>query len=445
MKQHYFPFHLLLLWAFCHGSAWAHANAGIDSIDVVPTSSRTIPGVETTVGYIKPDSSSSFEWFCHETVTLSGALITPQYTENSAGIMLATIGDPEQAKDPNETVYRSVNGCEWSPPLGLTGHRVVALEFDPNNGSLALAATANSAGANHLFRSLDAGETWSHTELSVDGKTFRSIQFSSGLDGVVWASSVRHETEEAWVYRSLDGGESWSEHAVDVRPADGLDVYVDVLIADGNDPETAWIVMGPFLDDRLLRTSDGGLSFESVYEPDGDIIDGAQDRAGGIWLVTTGNKTIHSEDGDAFRRVETAPLSLGVGSDVTTGRVHLATRVMSENYALSTTLDGSTFEPVDVFGQLLGPPDCPMGSDSHTHCDPLWPELAATLYGSVDTGNPADTGTGPREPGEPPEPKDGNQGCDCSHAPAPSSAFWLLALVWTGRQRMRNGMTPKRS
>jgi len=434
LRTHYLPFNLLLLWAFCHGSAWAHANAGIDSIDVVPTTNGDRPGIETTVGYIKPLSTSSFEWLCHETVTQTGALITPQYTENSAGIVLATVGDPGQAKDPNETVYRSADGCEWSPPSGLSGQRVIALEFDPNNDSRALAATANPNGENRIFRSIDSGETWSSTDLSVDGKTFRSLRFASGLDGVVWASSVRHETEEAWVYRSLDGGMSWSEHAVEVRPAGGLNVYVDVLVADSRNPETAWVVMGPFLDDQLLRTADGGLSFESVYEPDGDIIDGTQDREGGIWLITTGNKTIHSADGDSFRRVDTAPLSLGVGADAVTGQVHLATRVMSENHALSTSIDGSTFESVDIFGSLLGPPECPADTDSYIQCNPLWPELAATLYGSLDTGSPSDTGTSPTEI---PRDKDGHQGCQCSHAPSPNPALLMFVIGWMGWQRTR--------
>jgi photosystem II stability/assembly factor-like uncharacterized protein len=374
------------LSTLCHGLAWGHAGAVVDAIDVVRPSNSAVVGLETTVGYLRQSQTDTFEWNCHEAVTHEDALITPQYVENGQGVILVTIGDIEQARQPDESLYRSDDRCNWTAPTGLTDQQVSAVAFDPKDDSVVLAVTANLNGSNSLFRSTDAGLSWTQTSVQVEDRIFRTVLFSSGSNETVWMSAVRFETDEAWIYHSNDGGLTWGENAIDVRSADGLDVFVDVLIADAFNPDTAWVVMGPWLDDRLLQTTDGGETFTEVYTPEGDIIDGAQDQDGSLWLVTTGNKVIFSETGELFARVESAPLSLGI--EASQGEVFLATRIPSEGNALAISQNGTSFESIDALFMMDGTPHCPAGSHTKSFCAPLWPALRDSVFGFSDTATP---------------------------------------------------------
>ena len=422
---------LMSLYNFCHGTAWAHANAGIDSIDVIRGMESSRIGVETTVGYLRSSDGESFEWNCHEAVTQPDALITPRYVENGDGVVLATVGDLVQARESEESVYRTEDGCNWSPPDGLTGQQVVEVQFDPNNHMNVLAATGNDEGSNRVYRSEDAGLSWSETDLVVENRVFRTIRFSRGPAGAVWLTAVRYDTEEAWVYRSTDGGLSWTENEIDVSSADGLDVYVDVLVADTEDANTAWVVMGPYVDDRLLKTTDGGASFSEVYALNGDIIDGAQDADGGVWLVTTGNYVVYASDGSSFERIDDAPLSIGIEAD--RAQIMLATRVPGEGTAMAVRADGEDFNAVDVFAATTGPPACLPESDSVLACAPLWADLSDII--SVDADGDAGTDTAGEMDTADSVPAVADTGCCSGETKHSSVGLVFLTLLGTGLRR----------
>lgn len=423
---------LMSLYNLCHGTAWAHANAGIDSIDVIRGMDSSRVGLETTVGYLRSSDGESFEWNCHEAVTQPDALITPRYVENGEGVVLVTVGDLVQARESEESVYRTEDGCNWNPPDGLTGHQVVDVAFDPTNGMNVLAVTGNDEGNNRVYRSEDAGLSWAETDLVVENRVFRTLRFSKGSAGSVWLTAVRYDTEEAWVYQSTDGGRSWVENEIEVLSADGLDVYVDVLVADSEDANTAWVVMGPYVDDRLLKTTDGGASFSEVYALNGDIIDGAQDADGGVWLVTTGNYVVYAPDGASFERIDDAPLSIGIEADAT--QVMVATRVAGEGTAMAVTEDGRGFEAVDVFAATTGPPVCLPESDSVLTCVPLWTELSDIISveadeGGADTADLLDTAD--------PKSAVADTGCCSGDAKHSSVGLVFLTLLGTGFRRRK--------
>lgn len=409
------------------GQAWAHANAGIDSIDVIGSAEGSRIGVETTVGYLRSSDGERYEWNCHETVTQGDAIITPRYTESAQGVVLVTVGDLAQAKIADESMYRSEDGCDWSPPDGLTGNQVEDVAFDPNDGMNVIAVTANEDGDNRVFRSVDAGLSWSETDLVFDDRVFRTIRFARGPANAVWVTAVRYQTEEAWVYRSIDGGTSWSEHPMEVASAGGTKVFVDVLVADAEDPDTAWVVMGPYLDDRLLKTTDGGESFSEVYALDGDIIDGAQDVDGGIWLVINGGHVVYGSEGDEFEQVEDAPQSVGVqtGGD----QIFLATRLVVEGTIMATSVDGETFDAVGVFPATTGPPVCSLESDSVRACTSLWWDL----WEKVSPQEEGDTAF--EEDTAQPQPPVSDTGCCSGKAKHSSVGLVFLTLFGVGRRR----------
>jgi hypothetical protein len=421
------------LGTFSPGQAWAHANAGIDSIDVIRSAEGSRIGVETTVGYLRSSDGEKYEWNCHETVTQGDAIITPRYTESTQGVVLVTVGDLAQAKIADESMYRSEDGCDWSPPDGLTGNQIEDVAFDPDDGMNVIAVTANEDGDNRVFRSVDAGLSWSETGLVFGDRVFRTIRFARGPANAVWVTAVRYDTEEAWVYRSTDGGTSWSEHPMEVRSAGGMDVFVDVLVADAEDPKTAWVVMGPYLDDRLLKTTDGGESFSEVYALDGDIIDGAQDADGGIWLVINGGHVVYGPEGGEFEQVEDAPQSVGVqtGAD----QIFLATRLVVEGAAMATSADGEIFDAVGVFPATTGPPVCSFESDSVRTCTSLWWDLWEKISREDEDEDEDEGDTAAEGDTAQIHPPLADTGCCSGKAQHSSVGLVFLTLFGVGRRR----------
>lgn len=429
LKTYRVLFAWALVFGFCEGRAHAHANAGVDAIDVVTNGRGALVGLESTVGYLRRLPAGGYDWLCHETVTQPGALITPRYAENADGTMLATVGVLDQAKHPSESLYWSKDGCEWMAPSGLTGHRVSAVSFDPHEPSAVVAVTATTGKTNGIHLSADAGRTWAEVVTLEPGWSFTSVVHATGRDMPIWAVSIETGSAEAALHRSFDGGASWTRTPITVDSSIEEAGTVRVLIADQTDSETAWLVAGPFLENSLLRTRDAGDTYTVVYRAMAEIIDGTQDADDGIWLVASGNKILHSVDGDAFQRLDHAPASLGVAS--AGNAVLLATRVPREGTALSVCNSAERCTPEPVLPTLRGPPSCPESSESARLCEPLWPDLSDAVFGTRDTGTPAadeadDTaGTEPHS----------SKGCCSSSGVVSTSAFLLMPFWW--RRRLR--------
>jgi len=427
-RQKYVGLFGLSLLILCHGDSWGHANATIESIDVVKSLRGEQVGIETTVGYLRSADMEQFEWICHETITQPDAVITPRYTENTAGVVLAAVGDLNQARSPDQSVYKTTDGCSGAVSDSLTGQLVADVKLSPTDDSLGVLTTENDGDLNGIFVTNDAGDEWSPAEIVSDDRLFRSVRFSRGEAGSVWVTAIRHETMQAWAYRSIDDGLTWTEHEVPVPDGSDPFTYLDVLEVDADDPDTAWFVMGPYLSDRLLKTTDGGSTFTEVYAIDRDIIDGAQDADGGLWLVLSGNTIVYAADGTTFSEVDTAPMSLGVETDADT--VMLASRVYTAGGPLAVSDGGPSFEVIDVFSTLEPALHCGSETDYAEYCSPLWEDLdsrlSSTADGSSDSGDSGDD-----------EPPDSTQsGCCRSEAKRSSVGLLVIMVLALGRRRI---------
>ena len=407
----------VVLFGLCQGIALAHANAGIDAIDAIGDREGGLAGVETTIGYIRPADDGRFSWICHESVTQPDALITPQYTENRDGTMLVTIADLAQARDEAEGIYRSTDGCEWSTTSGLSNHKVASVHFDPLDPDRVAAVTNTAESGNGVFLSSDGGSTWIPIFEVGRGWIFTSVRFSETPEQFLWATSRTEDGRQHTVHRTNDDGRTWTHQPFEIDAPDDAEIQLSLLVADLEDSRTAWLAAGPFLDDTLYRTNDGGLSFEPVYRPQAAIIDAAQANDGSLWLTVSGNKVLHSTDGETFKRIESAPLSIGVGA--IDGRVMLATRIPSAGSALSECTAPDQCEPTPTFELLEGPPVCPPDSQSSMACDPLWPSLERAIFGSTDTGDPGRVSAAPTE----------------TNATKSKSATGCASAHFTGRKR----------
>lgn len=193
-------------------------------------------------------------------------------------------------------VWKSTNnGSTWanifneSPSIG-------SLALDPNNPATIYVGTgeANPGGVaiypgNGIWRSTDAGQTWSNLGLSTTGQLGKIAIHSTNSNRIFVAALglYRSKTQERGVYRSTNGGVSW-ERVLFTNDSTGS---CDLLIDSANP-------------DRILA----GLW--SRYRPfTHSIINSATT---GLWLSTDG--------GDTWSQVTNG----FPANDVNTGRISLA-------------------------------------------------------------------------------------------------------------------------
>ena len=386
---------VLLLLSVAH----AHVDGLLQGVDVLLDGGV---GIETSFGLLWSRDGSDYSWLCHEAITAKGAVITPRYAQSTDGILLGVVPVLEQTREAGLALYRSADGCDWDAPPGLDGLVLSDVVFDPSDPEHALLITADlTAGAdNHILRSTDAGQSFSAV-LTAAERLFRTVAVSPA--GAVWASAVWYDSGAGYLYRSTDG-ETFTEVAVPM-PGSHLPVDVDVIAVSPDDPLTAWVVVGPYGSDVLLRTTDGGESFQEVFAVDGDIISGAAVAGGGVWLSVSGQTLYWSADGGSFALVEDGPVTLGLTS--AGGETWLATdAIIGGGTIAHRVTDGVDIVAAMHLSTLGPPPTCPAESHSALLCDPLWESLEVRLplppsgdsgeleddsdgdSGSVDTGVP---------------------------------------------------------
>jgi photosystem II stability/assembly factor-like uncharacterized protein len=131
-------------------------------------------------------------------------------------------------------------GLNWRPifddyPVHAIGEIAVA----PSDPNIVWAGTgepflrSNVSIGNGVWKSTDAGETWTHMGLDATGRISRIIVHPTNPD-IVYAASVGHgyaPQRERGVYRSMDGGETW-EHVLFVDEETGA----SDLVMDPNNP-----------------------------------------------------------------------------------------------------------------------------------------------------------------------------------------------------------------
>ena len=202
-----------------------------------------------------------------------GALIV--HPKNPDVVLVAALG---HAFGPNEErgVFRSADGGRtWAKVLYKdrdTG--AIDVVFDPDNPNIVYASLwqmrrqpwyfSSGGPGSGLYRSTDAGLTWTHLEghglpEGILGRI--GVSVAGGGSGRVYAMI---EAEEGGLFRSDDGGGSWSRVNSDHRFRQRAWYYSHVF-ADPVSPDVVYI-----MNTGAFRSADGGKSFELMPAPHGD-------------------------------------------------------------------------------------------------------------------------------------------------------------------------------
>ncbi len=218
------------------------------------------------------------------------------HPKNADVVYAASQGSPWGPSE-ERGVYRSEDGGKsWQRILFVddkTG--AVDLSMDPTNPRILYAAmweyqrqpwkiTSGGPGSG-VYKTSDGGETWEElTEGLPEGTLGKiGVAVSPADPERVWAIV---EADEGGLYRSDDAGATWhrvnSERVLFARSWYFMRVYADPV-----DPDTVYV-----LNMQMLRSTDGGKSFENVPTPHSDNHD--------LWIHPQHNDwMINGNDGGA--------------------------------------------------------------------------------------------------------------------------------------------------
>lgn len=420
----------LLVTMFVPAVAIANGTALPDTLDVAlrPGEASSL-ALEANFGFLESRSGAPFTWICHEIFLPPTSSITPTFFEGSGDLLLATVRSLGIANDPDHSLYRAADGCEWVPAQGLTDVLIRDVAFDPLDPDHLLAVSSTGAGdSNGIWESFDGGVSWAKTSVDLPNRFFRSVRWSRADSQRAWASSTWYNPVGAWVHRTTNGGVSWSEASVGFAVEGTIQSQVDIAAASPVDPNRLYLRTDGSTDYLLLST-DGGRSFEAVFSSADNLRGVAFGPDGSVWAAAGESGAWRAEDGRNFLHVgDMKPR--GVATD--SRGLFVVGNNYSDGYALAIAETGTAFTPLFRFTELAGTRTCPAGSDVQTICDPLWPALEQKLGIATPTPTPSPTAT--------PNASDGDGGCACRlDAAHPvrgavyTAAFLAMALLVTRR------------
>ncbi|MFK7927893.1 MAG: WD40/YVTN/BNR-like repeat-containing protein [Myxococcota bacterium] len=392
--------------------AFGHAGAGPVSIDANASDS-----LEAGFGLLL-SSDEGWKWVCHEAVTTPESILTPRYVRSPGGAWFATVPRLDQARLPGQSMYRSADGCDWDPVVGLDDRVMSAVVFvDPER---AVAATADLAedSVNGLYASRDGGLTW-QVRQTFDGVRIITAMVAFNTD--VYATSFSPaEPTAAQLHHSEDGGENWVTTPIDVSEWADTDP-LDVRVIAADERGLWWSVGAPTGHVLQFHTPSDGQT-QTVLVTDGVLTDGAIDEQGTVWALQTIQAVHRSADGIRFEAVADVPQGLGIGAS--SDGVRIATSALATG-ALSFTLDadGVAVEEV-VVDDLTGPLTCPDDSEQSRICEPLWEFVLFDEDTVPDTDDSDDTDV-----------DSGCKGCSSTEPGAPMAFGLGLVLLWGRRRR----------
>jgi photosystem II stability/assembly factor-like uncharacterized protein len=193
-------------------------------------------------------------------------------------------------------LFRTTDGGKTWEKVLYKDEKTGAIDvaFDPHNAHILFASLwetyrtpyslVSGGPGSGIYRSNDGGTTWTHLEGHglPEGALGRIGVSVSGADANRVYAMI--EAKDGGLYRSDDGGKSWrrvnSDHGLRLRPW-----YESHVVADQKSADTVYVLSA-----QAYRSNDGGVRFDEVTVPLGDIH--------GLWIdPTNADRMIMASDG----------------------------------------------------------------------------------------------------------------------------------------------------
>jgi MYXO-CTERM domain-containing protein len=247
--------------------------------------------------------------------------------------------------------------------------------------------------------------------------------------------------------RSVDGGMTWEDHEIEGSANDSGPYLAAV---DPSSPDAIYVRLNGKAT-KILRSTDGGLSFTEVFQGTGRLAgfalspDGTELRVGGeddgVFAAKVADLETANPPSSAFANVSNLHARCLTWTDQ---YLYACAREALDGFTIGTSTDGGkTWAPIHHIECLSGPdPSCGADTDVGTECPGPWAAQKQLLQtdtcedpSSVTTGSSA-TGSGAGG-GEDGAADGGGGGCSCvvpSGEADSNTRIWAIAaaLGWAG-------------
>ena len=260
-----------------NGITWSEASAGLpDTVGVwaLAIDPTTTPGtlyVGTSSGLFK-STDAARTWIAAGTGRAASSTTRPP--PSPSGAVSALVVDPSTPgtlyAEFVSGLFKSTDaGDTWSSAnTGLPGNEsVVVLTIDPSTPGTLYAGTNDGHGDGHVFKTIDGGSTWRAASTGLSGSIHALALDPTGSGSTLYAgtgqvdcSGICHTV--GGVFKSIDGGNTWS--------ATPIDDIVFALALDPNTPRILYAGMGggPYSSTGtgggVMKSTDGGATWSAA-------------------------------------------------------------------------------------------------------------------------------------------------------------------------------------
>jgi len=224
--------------------------------------------------------------------------------------MSAVSGRVAWASGSGTTVLRTVDGgLNWQK-LTVTTESLDFRDIDAIDAQTAYVLSIGNGPASRIYKTTDAGKTWTMQFKSDDPKAFLdAMSFWDANHGIVFGDSI---DGQLYIMTTADGGRAWSRVPVaNLPPAlenEGAFAASGTNIALFGKSH-AWIGTGGAAKSRVLRTADGGRSWQVADTPV------ASGQSAGIFSIAFRDAKHGVIAGGNYRKEQEAVDNLAVTND----------------------------------------------------------------------------------------------------------------------------------
>jgi photosystem II stability/assembly factor-like uncharacterized protein len=201
-------------------------------------------------------------------------LAAPHWTVQTSGVthrlrgVSAVSEQVAWASGAGSTVLRTTDSGQTWQKLDITSETLDFRDIDAIDAQTAYAMSIGNGPASRIYKTIDAGKTWTLQFKNDDPKAFLdAMSFWDANHGIAFGDSVE---KQFYILTTSDGGHTWSRvPPANLPPAQGNE---GAFAASGTNiavfgKSQAWIGTGAATKSRVLRTSDGGHTWQVADTP----------------------------------------------------------------------------------------------------------------------------------------------------------------------------------
>src|SRR5215207_4798506 len=243
-------------------------------------------------------------------------LVVPRWTIQTSGVtqrlrgVSAVSEQVAWASGAGSTVLRTVDGGLTWQKLNVTTEALDFRDIDAVDAQTAYALSIGNGPASRIYKTTDAGKTWNLQFKNEDPKPFLdAMSFWDANHGITFGDSV---DKQFYILTTADGGRTWSRvPPTNLPPAQENE---GAFAASGTNiavfgKSHAWIGTGAAAKSRVLRTADGGRTWQVTDTPL------ASGPSAGIFSIAFRDAQHGVMAGGDYRKEQDAVDNLAVTSD----------------------------------------------------------------------------------------------------------------------------------